>query len=63
MEIFEEGIIHRHGGIKIGDFLLAANGLKLNGKTFDEAQLRLEKAMEDDLVNIIIIKRFNSLNI
>jgi hypothetical protein len=50
MEIFDGGIIQRHGGVKVGDFLMAANGLKLSGKTFDEAQLRLEKAMEDDSV-------------
>jgi hypothetical protein len=50
MEIFEGGIIHRHGGIKVGDYLLTANGLKLSGKTFNEAQLRLEKAMEDEQV-------------
>lgn len=55
MEIFDGGIIQRHGGVKVGDYLMAANGLKLSGKTFDEAQLRLEKAMEDDSQYIELI--------
>ena len=50
MEIFDGGIIHRHGGVKVGDFLVAANGLKLSGHSFNDAQLKLEKAMEDDSV-------------
>jgi hypothetical protein len=50
MEIFEGGIIHKHGGVKVGDVLLVANNLKLNGRTFPECQLRLEKAMEDESV-------------
>lgn len=41
------------GGVKVGDILVSANGLKLRNKTFNEAQTRLERAMEDPLVNII----------
>ena len=61
MEIFDGGIIQRHGGIKVGDYLVAANGLKLNGKTFNEAQLRLEKAMEDDSVKFYYLTKKFSL--
>jgi hypothetical protein len=52
IEIFEGGIIQRHGGFRCGDVLLASNNLKLSGRTFPEAQLRLEKAMEDESVSL-----------
>jgi hypothetical protein len=47
LEIFQGGIIWKHGGLRQGDNLLAVNDMSLEPEHFREAIDKLEYAMED----------------
>jgi len=60
-EIFEGGIVHRHGGIKVGDKLLATNGESLVGMDLDEIQIIFERAMkhQSDVIEIVVARNIS----
>lgn len=45
--IFEGGVISKHGGVRQGDQLVAVNGQPLDGNSFPEAIMLLEQTMEE----------------